>query len=245
MKRELVVRGAIDDQIRSAARFVVARLNEAIAAHKAASIALAGGSTPKALYERLALEHKTDLDWTRVHVFFGDERCVPFTSSDSNYKMARESFILPLAVPVSHVHPMPAMQPDYARACAEYEKELRQVAHGETSVDLALLGLGEDGHTASLFPGEKAVDERVHWVAHVETKAKPPPHRLTLTLPAFECATSVAFLVNGAGKSDAVRRVLEPATPADHALPSGRIRARERVVWFLDRAAAGELAAPH
>ncbi len=245
MKRELVVRGAIDDQCRSAARFVLARLNEAIAARKQSSIALAGGSTPKALYELLARDHKSDVDWSRVHVFFGDERCVPFTSPDSNYKMARESFILPLAIPVSHVHPMPALQSDYARASQEYEKELRQVARGETSIDLALLGLGEDGHTASLFPGEKALDERVHWVTHVETTAKPPPHRLTLTLPAFECATSVAFLVNGVAKSNAVRRVLEPATPEDRALPAGRIRARERVVWFLDRAAAGELAAPN
>jgi 6-phosphogluconolactonase len=124
-------------------------------------------------------------------------------------------------------------------AAVRYEKELRGFFAGEGTFDLALLGLGEDGHTASLFPGEPATLERERWVVHVETRAKPPPDRLTLTLPVFARAATVAFLVAGDGKRSILERVLEPRTAADRALPATLVRAREELSWFVDRAARG------
>jgi 6-phosphogluconolactonase len=134
---------------------------------------------------------------------------------------------------------MPAEFADRDAAARAYEREL--VAHfgdGPT-FDVALLGLGEDGHVASLFPNEAALDERERWALHVETRAKPPPHRLTLTLPVLSRARCVAFLVSGAAKRDALRRVFAPANDTDRALPAARVTARERLIWFVDAAARG------
>lgn len=239
VSRDVRVAESLDAQCLAAAHFVVDELATVLARAPRASFALAGGSTPKKLFERLVGEHARSLDWRRVDFYFGDERCVPLGAEDSNFRMARESLFDPLVVPREAVHPMPAEAPDHDEAARAYEDALRRRFGTGPTFDLAMLGLGEDAHVASLFPNSPALAERVRWVMHVETRAKPPPHRLTLTLPVFARSRTVFFLVAGATKRDAVSRVFAPTTDVDRDLPAARVTASERVVWFLDRAAHG------
>jgi len=184
------------------------------------TIVLAGGETPRPVYQRLAQE---PYHWDGVEVFFSDERCVPPEDPASNYRMASETL---LSFVPAHAHRMPGETCD----AAAYEQELRQVLGGALpEFDLAFLGLGADGHTASLFPGDAALDEWDRWVAKV---TRPDHERLTLTLPVLSAARVVVFLVAGAGKRDALRRMM-----AGEDLPANRVEAR-RVVAVADSAAA-------
>ena len=183
------------------------------------SWALCGGSTPRPLYERLA---SARLPWADIALFFGDERCVPPDHPASNYRLAHET-LLP-HVP-ARVHPMPGETCD----AAAYEAVLRDRLGPHPALDLALLGLGEDGHTASLFPGDPALDERERLVAPVQ---RPDFNRLTLTLPVFSASHLALFLVTGRTKRNALRALLEGG-----AIPAARGRA-ERVVVVADPLAA-------
>jgi 6-phosphogluconolactonase len=173
------------------------------------SLALAGGSTPKRLYQRLAAAPWRDrMPWGRVHLFWGDERFVPSDHRDSNQHMAREAMIARVPIPPGNVHPVPVdgMPEEAAR---RYERELRAYAAerpGEPLFDVQLLGLGPDGHTASLFPGTAVLTEKA-WVAAV-VGAKPEP-RITLTYPALDDSGAVVFVVSGAEKQAMLRRLLE------------------------------------
>lgn len=212
MKRELRV---VDDLVTAA----VAAFLEA----EPRTIALAGGSTPRALYEKLAT---VEYAWRDVDVFFGDERCVPPDHPDSNFRMAEESLLSSLGSQGPKVHPMPGESCD----AEGYERELRdRFAQGVPELDLVLLGLGEDGHTASLFPGDPALDEADRLVARVE---RPDHPRLTLTLPVLSAARLVLFLVAGEPKRDALRRLTAGAD-----IPAARVRAI-RTVILADPAAA-------
>lgn len=199
-------------------------------------IALSGGSTPKRLYECLAQAPLRErMPWDRIHLFWGDERFVPPDHPDSNYRMAREAMIERVPVPADQVRPMPwDGTPD--EAAARYEALLRSeqgadLEPGRPLFDVTLLGLGEDGHTASLFPGTAVLEERERWVQAV-IGAKPEP-RLTLTYPALESSGVVAFLVTGRAKAEMLRR----ARAGDGTLPAGRLRPHGDLVWFVDRAA--------
>lgn len=183
------------------------------------TVALAGGTTPRRAYERLAT---LDYPWTEVDVFFGDERCVPPDHADSNFQMAHEALLS--KVPV-HVHRMPGELCD----AAPYERELLEVLGSNPALDLVILGLGEDGHTASLFPGDPAVEEIDRLVVRVE---RPDHPRLTLTLPTLSAAPVALFLVEGKRKREAVRGLL---TGDD--IPATRV-ASDRVVILVDPAAA-------
>jgi 6-phosphogluconolactonase len=210
------------------------------------TVALSGGSTPKRLYQLLAAEpFRSQVDWGRVDFFWGDERCVPPDHPESNYRMAREAMLASLPVPAERVHRMEAERPDRDAAARDYQDVLARVfgaaAGGEPpAFDLALLGMGPDGHTASLFPHTDALRETVRWVVpnHV-----PQLHanRLTLTLPVFDRAREVLFLVAGADKAGRLVEVL--AGPDDpERLPSQSIRpANGLILWFVDRAAAERL----
>lgn len=187
------------------------------------SVALAGGSTPRPFYERLASEAR-DYPWSLVDVVFGDERCVPWDHPDSNYGMAHEALLSKVD---ARVYPMPG------ETChaAGYERTLREVfGPGTPSIDLALLGLGEDGHTASLFPGDPALDETDHLVARVQ---RPDHPRLTLTLQVLSAARLVLFLVAGEAKREALRRLME----GDPQIPAARVEA-DRVVILAGPSAA-------
>jgi 6-phosphogluconolactonase len=215
---------------------------ESVGARGLFAVALAGGSTPRRVYELLAGEEfRGLLDWPSVHVFFGDERAVPPDHADSNYRMANEALLSRVAVPERNVHRIEGVGDADANA-SEYESELRSLFGEEEwpRLDLVLLGMGDDGHTASLFPETKALDERRAWVA-ANWVEKLGAWRVTLTAPAVNAARHVLFLVNGAGKAGRLREVLKGERDPSR-LPSQLIRPRDGTLeWFADRAAAAGL----
>lgn len=191
---------SLEALVASAATDLARRANDAIAARGRFSIALAGGNTPKPIYEALSRE---SIDWGRVHVFFGDERCVPPEHPRSNYRMAREALLERVAIPAAQVHRMRGELPPVL-AAESYAQVLEPV------LDVVLLGLGDDGHTASLFPGLTAVHEAARTVVAEEvTLPAGPEWRLTLTPPALNAARHVAFAVAGKGKAAILQQVLE------------------------------------
>ncbi len=213
-------------------------LEKALAKQGAFALGLSGGSTPKTLYELLATNPFRDrFPWDRTHVFFGDERFVPPDHPDSNYRMAREAMLAHVPIPDAQVHPWQTSG-DPEHSALHYADTLKRFYGSDTLdparplFDVQLLGLGEDGHTASLFPGVAALQERMAWTAAV-IGAKPEP-RLTLTYPVLDSAHAVAFLAVGAGKRDILARAIagDPALPAVHVVPVGTR------VLFTDQAAA-------
>jgi 6-phosphogluconolactonase len=203
------------------------------------TVALSGGSTPRRLYRRLASEeYRGRVPWSRTHVFFADERPVPSEAEESNFRLANELLLSRVPIPASHVHRMRGEARDLRAAAREYEWELSGVcgwAAGtrEPRLDLALLGIGDDGHTASLFPQTEALREEERWVV-ANYVPKLGAHRLTLTYPLLAAARQLAFLVAGAGKAGVVRRV----AAGDPDLPASRAARHPRVTLLLDAAAA-------
>jgi 6-phosphogluconolactonase len=209
-------------------------------------IALSGGSTPKTLYQTLASpDWKERFPWSRITFLFGDERCVPPDHPESNYGMVRAALFQPLGIDPERIHRMRGENPDHASAAREYEDTLRNVTRcverDVPRLDLILLGLGDDGHIASLFPGTAALRDRSRLVA-VGQAPKGIPFRLTLTLGVINRASVVLFLVTGTAKAQVVRAVLEPRSEADRALPAAMVAPGEgRLIWMLDRSAAAQL----
>jgi 6-phosphogluconolactonase len=207
-------------------------------------VALAGGHTPERAYQLLAQPPlRSQVPWGQVHVFWGDERCVPPDDPQSNARMARQALLGHVSVPEAHVHPILCAR-DPHRAAEEYEGLLRTFfGEGRPNFDLVYLGLGENGHTASLFPGTPALDAQERWVAEVYV-AEQDMWRVTLTAPVINQAAAVVFLVAGAAKSRVVQRVLEgPFQP--HRLPAELIRPIDGSLdWMIDKEAGRELAKP-
>ncbi len=223
----------------AAARLFVREANEAIGEFGRFAVALAGGSTPRATYETLASRYgsPSDLDWNKVHVFFGDERTVGPDHEDSNYRMAQGTLLS--RVPVGSVHRMRGELPP-PEAASLYEEELTAFFGGPPRLDLVMLGIGEDGHTASLFPRTPALDRDDRWAVENPVE-KLGTTRLTLTVPAIDAAGRVVFLVAGGGKSEAVKEILEgDADPRDY--PAKLVRPAGGPTWMLDEAAARLLA---
>jgi 6-phosphogluconolactonase len=233
---EAIVYADLSTLIAGAAGFVAESAAEAIAARGSFNVALSGGNTPRPVYQRLA---SANIDWTHVHVFFGDERCVPPRDARSNYHMAKAALLDRVAIPPENVHRMRGEDPPEAAAAA-YEVELRNALGDGGRLDLVLLGLGHDGHTASLFPGLAAVTEtrRAVMEAYVEFVGM---WRLTLTPPTINAARRVVFLVSGDDKAEVLRRLLQgPRQPV--VLPAQAIRPSERpALWLLDAASAAKL----
>lgn len=193
---------------------------------------LSGGSTPKPIYHALA---QASLDWNGVHFWLGDERYVPWDHPDSNYRMVCQTLLDPLAIPSSQRHPWPILSSPELSA-ETYDRELRATfeRRGEM-MDLQLLGLGADGHTASLFPGSQALQETRAWaVANVVTAHE--KNRLTLTFPALNASLRAVFLVQGEAKAQMVGEVV-----AHRRHPAGRVQGRQATIVLLDRSAAGHL----
>jgi 6-phosphogluconolactonase len=216
----------------------------ALAASGPFRVALSGGSTPKALYGLLASdEFRGRFPWRLVSWYWGDERFVPYDHPESNYRMAREAMLAKVPVPPENIYPVPAdgTPEDAAR---RYERTLQE-AYGATALDPArplfdvtLLGLGPDGHTASLLPGDPVLEERKRWVAAVAHGR--PEVRITMTYPAIESSRRVAFLVAGREKASILRAI----RAGDSQVPAARVRPRGELFWFVDSAAAGEGAIP-
>ena len=231
----------------AAAELVVGRAAAAIALSGRFTLVLSGGTTPRQLYTRLASRPSRDrIDWEHVHLFWGDERCVPPTDAASNYRMARETLIDHVPIPAPHVSRIKG-EDDPVFAAAEYARTLRAAlgegatAETTTGPDLVLLGLGSDGHTASLFPHKTAPRETTRWVV-AEEVAVPPTWRVTVTPPFVNKARSVLFLVAGSEKAGTLGAVLEGPVVLE-ALPAQRIAPRGRSpLWMVDRAAARLLA---
>jgi 6-phosphogluconolactonase len=224
---------------RAAAERFVTRAGEAMAVGARFTVALAGGSTPRAAYHLLATEpFSRRVDWGRVHFLWGDERCVPPDDPQSNYRMTRESLLDHVPVPPGNIHRIHGEDDPHA-AAGDYERVLRSLLGPEGSIDLILLGMGEDGHTASLFPGGEAVRERVRWV--VAARSATGMWRVTLTPAVLNAAREVCFLVSGAAKAERLQAVLRgPSTPESQ--PAQIVDpARGRLTWLVDAAAAARL----
>jgi 6-phosphogluconolactonase len=218
------------------AAFIAGLAAESIAARDRFTIALAGGGTPRPIYARLAAADR--IDWGKVHVFFSDERCVPPDDAASNYRMACETLLDHVPLPPDNIHRMRGEE-DPALAALAYEQDLQGLFRTSAApvFDLICLGMGDDGHTASLFPGTAALRERERWVV-AQYVAVARAWRVTLTATLINAARHVAFLVEGAGKSETLQRVLEGAYQPD-VLPAQLIQPRNgQTHWLVDAAAA-------
>lgn len=219
--------------------------DEALKTESQFTVALAGGSTPLQMYSRLAAVH---VDWERVHFFWGDERCVPPSNPDSNFHMADEALFSSVHIPIGNIHRILGELP-VEEAAQKYEDVLRHFfgVGSPPRFNLVLLGLGSDGHTASLFPGTPAVKEKKIWVAGVRHDVPPPPlvDRVTLTLPVLNAAAYVLFLVSGKEKAERLAQVLYgPIQP--NLLPAQAVKpVNGTVTWLADQAAAAKLPPQH
>lgn len=228
----------------AAAEEVVRTVNEAVSERGRFTIALSGGSTPKSLYNLLASNARSTLPWEQMFFFWGDERHVPPTHPDSNYQMANEAMLSKVPVPPGNIYRMATENPDAAAAADAYEKVLRKFFQlgpdGVPRFDLILLGLGPDGHTASLFPGTAALQEKsrlvvANWVDKLKA------YRLSLTLPVLNDARCVTFLVSGTDKAAVLKSVLEENVPGEQ-YPAKLVRPEDgKLIWLIDRGAASEL----
>lgn len=216
---------------------VVEKIKAAIAQRDRCTIALSGGSTPKPLYAALA---NTDLPWDKLYIFWGDERYVPHDHPDSNFKMARESWLDYVSIPAEQVFAVDTDTDSPATSAHQYQETLQQVFRGDAqggslpSFDIILLGMGDDGHTASLFPHTPVLQETERWVAVGEKAGQP---RITFTVPLINQARTVIFLLAGANKQAALGQVF--STTADpHQYPSMLVQPQGELYWMMDQDAA-------
>ena len=239
---ELRVLGDVDELAQAAAEEITRSIEEAVASRGRFTIALSGGSTPKPVYRLLAEEpYLSRIAWDRVHVFWVDERHVPPDHPDSNFGMAHGALLSRVPIPTDNVHRIRSEKPDAERAAEEYGWALRSAFDLDEGqwprFDLVLLGLGADGHTASLFPGSDAIRERSRlviapWVSSLGA------YRITLTLPVLNRAAAALFLVSGEEKAEALRTVVDGDYQPDR-FPAQAVRPEEgRLLWLVDRAAA-------
>ncbi|TKJ29979.1 MAG: 6-phosphogluconolactonase [Chloroflexi bacterium B3_Chlor] len=241
--RPISIHPDVDSLAQAAAEHFVSLAGHAVASRGRFSVALSGGSTPRPTYAQLATgELSAQVDWPGVHVFWGDERCVPGDHPDSNYGMVRETLLDHVPIPEQNIHPIRGeLEPE--QAAAEYELTLREFfppapENPAATFDLVLLGMGADGHTASLFPRGAVLEEQTRWVvAYYVDEAR--AWRVTLTPTVINAATQVTFIVSGASKAETVRRVLAGPHQPD-LLPAQIIRpAMGCLLWLVDAAAAG------
>jgi 6-phosphogluconolactonase len=230
---------------RGATRLFIDYAWQAIAKHGRFLVALSGGKTPRAMFQLLASdEFRGQVDWAKVHIFWSDERAVPPTNSESNYGTARREFLIRVPIPEGNVHRMEADRPAMGRAAHEYEEVLRKYLElddrGFPRFHLIYLGLGTDGHTASLFPGARGARQTSRWVS-TPLVAKLNMRRMTLTFPVLDAAASVVFLVVGSEKAEILHAVLqekrEPPLPAQLVQP----RIPGQKLFLVDKAAAAML----
>lgn len=241
--RELFVAGSADDLAREAASRLVELAAQALRERARFTVALSGGSTPRRLYQLLTQPpYRQALDWSRVHLFLADERFVPPADAESTARLVRETLLAGLPIAAEQFHAMPTEGESPETCATAYAEELARFFRPDPIVlDLALLGMGPDGHTASLFPGRP---EPAGAVSVVRDSPKPPPTRLTLTAATLNRSRAVWFLVTGTDKAATLRTVFETPPGAPAALPAARIRAAEGgSLWLTDREAAAQLPA--
>ncbi len=225
---------------RAAAAFIAQLADDATEKHGRFTIALAGGGTPKRTYELLAEPPLRDqVPWANVHVFWGDERCVPPGDSRSNQRMAREALLDHVPIPDRQIHPV-EFSTSPAGSAGSYEQCLREILGKAPRLDLVLLGLGENGHTASLFPHSDVLAEQTSWVGHLYVHEQ-DLHRVTMTAPLINRARNVLFLVSGGQKARTLRAVLQGEYEPEE-LPAQLIKpVYGELRWYVDEAAAAQL----
>ncbi|KAI9454856.1 6-phosphogluconolactonase [Lactarius psammicola] len=227
----------------SLAEYILKAQKESIDKRGRFTVAISGGSLPKTL---TALVAKPGVKWDKWHIFYADERVVPLNDADSNHYLATSTLYSQVPIPRENIHTIdPDLLNDLEELADAYEKELvREFAQKDSArfpiFDLILLGVGPDGHTASLFPGHELLSEEDRWVAYIEDSPKPPPRRVTLTLPVINHAARVVFVATGAGKAQTLSAILD--TP-EQGLPAARVRpaAPGHLVWFVDDPASAEV----
>jgi 6-phosphogluconolactonase len=238
MSKKVEVLTDRDALVSQALELIISKVETAIAEQGRFTIALAGGSTPKPLYEAIASQN---LPWDKIHVFWGDERYVEPDHPDSNQLMARRAWLDRVEIPAANVHPMPTDEADPSVAAAKYEKHLQEFFHSSPgefpSLDVILLGMGDDAHTASLFPHTAALKVQDKLITVGSKDGNP---RLTFTYPFINAARCVMFLATGANKKPALAQVFASAAD-DFAYPSRLIQPQGELVWLLDAAAGSEL----
>jgi 6-phosphogluconolactonase len=236
----------LEELSRVVADVISVEIDAAVSLRGRFSIALSGGRTPRLLFEYLASHYCDRVDWDNVHLFWGDERYVPEDHPDSNYAMAVSALISRVPIPQQNVHRMPTGSDSPENEADSYERLLRNFfsegaeKSSDFSFDLILQGLGEDGHTASLFPGDPVLLERERWV--VPVKAPPdysPQERITLTYPVLNRSRKAFFVVSGEGKRVVLNAILENPSEAGMNYPAAGIRPMEQLVWYVDDAASG------
>lgn len=232
-----------DQLVKAAGDRLVEAITAAVAARGQASVVLTGGGTGIGLLKRVG-ERSGEIDWSKVHVYWGDERFVPADDDERNEKQAREALLDHVDIPEVNVHTMAASDGEFGddleAAAGGYEQLLNETfAEAATEFDVHLLGMGPEGHINSLFPDTAAVQETERLVVGVTDSPKPPPRRITLTLPAVGRSREVWLVVSGEGKADAVAAALGGAAPVD--IPAAGAVGREATVWLLDEAAASKL----
>ncbi len=242
MQPDLRIFPTAGDLNRAATETFVQLANNTIARQGRFAVALAGGNTPRAIYQLLATEYREQIPWSKVHLFWGDERYVPINDPNSNYRMVREALLDHIAIAAENVHRMPTefIQPE--TAALNYEKTLRDLWPTILPrFDLIQLGLGPDGHIVSLFPNSLLLQEENRLVAVVTDSPKPPPTRLTLTLPVINRAAQIHFFVSGAEKAEALQSTLEgPRDPQK--FPAQAVQPiNGELIWWIDKKAAGLL----
>jgi 6-phosphogluconolactonase len=232
--------------VRALANRIVKAAEEAVARSGRFALAISGGATPEPLFDLLGDSYYPKLPWTKTDLFWVDERAVAPDDPRSNFGAARRRMAPVFQADAARIHRIRGEADLPEHAADEYERELHRffgkAPPGESKTfDLLLLGIGPDGHTASLFPGSPALEERTRWVRAVPAASRDPRvARITLTLPAIDAAREVAFLVTGADKSRVVRRILFEHGPDPAPWPAARVRPQGPLRWYLDRAAAGE-----
>jgi 6-phosphogluconolactonase len=217
----------LETMSREAAALVGDAAARAVSERGRFTLALSGGTAPRRLYELLAM---SALPWDKTHLFWGDERFVPKTDARSNFRLVKETLLSKAAVPAANVHPVPVELGTPAAAADAYERELRAFFRGDGTFDLNLLGMGPDGHTASLFPGEPSLGEVRRWAIAVDgKKGDPPVPRVTLTFPAINASRAALFLVASKEKLPLVEEIMKGGAP----YPAARVAPRETLTWLV------------
>lgn len=222
----------LDELSRTAAEAIAELSAAAIREHGRFALALSGGSTPRTLYRLLARDYREKIDWKKVHLFWGDERYVPQGDPASNYRMVEETLLTNLEIPSGNVHPIPTSFPNPAKAMEAYTMKLEEYfGFGSPEFDLVLLGLGNDGHTASIFPSTPVEETRKGLVIVTQSPIA-PTIRISLAMNVLDNAQNVFFLVAGSEKQKVLNTVLADSGNPDSQYPAARVRAR-RLVWYV------------
>ena len=224
----------------AAAEAFAAAVSSSVRTQGRCTVALSGGETPRGLFTLLATTFREQVPWNDVHVFWVDERLVPPTDPRRNDQMAREMLLSKVACPEANIHPMATRQAPPDELARDYEETMKQhFSTGKPRFDLVILGLGAEGHTASLFPASPALNEEQRWVCPVKVPAD-PRSRLTLTLPVLNQASRAYFLVSGAGKARALRAVFDERTDPKSCPGAAVQLSNGTTTWWVDRLAAGK-----